>query len=360
MKFLKWLNTYQAHIFGWTFYMCYETLSIGFALNSFGKPLVYLMHYLVFVLFFYLNALLFLPFALQHGRHAIWRLPFILVFQVAAYIGCQFLVSQLLILVRLTNESTQFYTSYILRNTYRATLYIGFSTGYYFLRTYLHERKRAAELEKDRLNAIIAQQQVAHQLTTAKNALLNAQINPHFLFNTLDFIYQKVHVLSSEAGEAVIRLAEMMRFAMDAYAMDEQVSLMDEVGQVENLLALYHLKHEKQVPVELCYGQEISSFQIIPLILLTLVENMLKHGHFDDPRCIPTVTLKVNHGNLVITTNNATHPHGAFESHQLGLENIRTRLQFAYGDQASFVHQQNDGQFRVEIIIPVGFLKPRA
>jgi len=342
----------------WVFYMVYETLSIGFAFNSFGSPITYISHYLVFIAFFYLNADWLLPLSLKNKRAIFWAVPLMMTLQAVAYITCQYFVSYILSELKVTKTPLILNSSLILRNSYRAMFYLGLSSGYYFLRTYLLERKRTEELEREKLNAIIAQQRIVQELANAQNAFLKAQINPHFLFNTLDFVYHNVNTHSAIAGEAIIRLSDMMRFAIDSDQMDSQINLIDEIEQVENLLYLHKIRKNNDFNVDFSYTQAVINLRFIPLVLLTLVENIFKHGNLNQPNSATMIALDVEDDVLCLYTSNLINTVKSSKSNYSGLNNIRTRLHYAYGNDMEFMHQTTeDNHFLVKIGIPLKVLK---
>ncbi|WP_162796358.1 sensor histidine kinase [Pedobacter namyangjuensis] len=248
--------------------------------------------------------------------------------------------------------------SVIIRNLYRGIYFFGFSTGYYFLSTYLRERKRAQELEQDKLKAIIQHQQMQQELTNAQNAFLKAQINPHFLFNTLDFVYHNVNKHSPMAGEAVARLAEMMRFAIAAGEREQNIRLGDEIEQVENLIFLYQIRKNNGLAISFIYPEEALELKIIPLVLLTLVENVFKHGYLtSDEKDRAEIILAIDGEVLRIETNNSIGRLQTLMSNKTGLKNVDERLGFAYGKNYAFSHEAKGNKFSVRLSIAISLLQ---
>lgn len=327
------------------------------AFGEFAKPLVYITHYIIIISIFYIHAGITMPWALHNKTTAIWKLPLVVLIEVAAYLLCSY--SNDLLLGKwqiLPASSVQFTSQYASRNGYRALYFMGFSTGYYFLTTYLQERKKTIELERQKFNEIIYRQKAEQELTRAQNAFLKAQINPHFLFNTLDFIYHHILSVSPVAADAVIVLADMMRFAIDADKMGEFITLGDELDQVENLLHLNRLRKNEELPFTLAYSSEVRDIRLIPLVLLTLTENIFKHGNLSIGR-EASMKIHISDGSLIITTTNVNNRSGQ-DGHGTGLINTEKRLKYAYGEAIDFNYElDNDGYFRVFIKVPVDALQ---
>lgn len=227
------------------------------------------------------------------------------------------------------------------------------------MKTYSKERIKTARLERLRLNEIISRHKAEQELTKAQNAFLKAQINPHFLFNTLDFIYHHIVSVSPVAADAVVTLAEMMRFAIDADKMGEYIRLGDEIDQVNNLRYLNHLRKNEELPFNFTCEPGLEERYIIPLVLLTLAENIFKHGDLSKGQAA-TLEVYSNEGSMVIASANVSS-RTRKNSNGTGLINIRKRLEYAYGDAVSITHfQDEDGYFRVIIRIPLPLLHENA
>jgi len=237
---------------------------------------------------------------------------------------------------------------------------MGFSTGYYYLMTYNNEKRKTAELEKQKLNAIILAEKAEKELMKAQNAYLKAQINPHFLFNTLDFIYHHVMSSSPPAAEAIIVLSEMMRYAIDSDKMDDFILVRDEIEQIENLRYLNQLRKEKPLCIRLNFDENIKEIQMVPLVLLTLAENIFKHGNLVDEEDYAELKVLLENNNLKIYSDNLISLQKTI-SHQTGLQNIEKRLKYAYGNNIMFNHYvDSSNHFRMRIAIPIEKLQRHA
>jgi len=357
-KIGKWLSKNKIHLGVWFLYMFYETVLLTIIFDRELEIEIYLIHYVVTISFFYLHGNFTLPFINKKGKSFFWAIPILLVIELIIYIYGHYCATLFLHLVGdyKKEDHPSADEAFILRNLYRGILMMGYATGYYFVVTYLSERKKTQELEKDRLEKIIQQQQIEKELVNAQNAFLKAQINPHFLFNTLSFIYHKVNAHSAIAGDAVERLSDMMRFAIDAEEMGTTISLANEIEQVENLLFLYQIRKGTDLNVYFAYTEEVKKFNLIPLVLLTLVENIFKHGDISDPDEIAIIDLDLADDSLHIQTKNLIKKHKVTESHHAGLHNIHKRLSYAYGEQVKFQYQTIGPHFKVDIVIPVHLL----
>ncbi|WP_316765955.1 sensor histidine kinase [Pedobacter frigiditerrae] len=352
-----WYRKFKIHILIWSLYMVIEALSIGIIYSIFHNAIIYISHYLIVVIFFYIHADICLPWVIKQGKQ-IWFTLLVLALELPIYVMIQYLVSYVLEINGFkTGIELKLDVNFVSRNLYRGLLFLCFSTGYYYLKTYLKERKRTADLEKEKLEKIIQQQKIEQELVIAKNAFLKAQINPHFLFNTLDFIYHSVNKHSETAGEAVIRLAQMMRFAIDSDEMEQTIYLTDEIEQVENLLYLYQIRKNSELNLHFAYSEEVKRLRLIPLVVLTLVENIFKHGDISNADDIAFVNLEIKNDLLIIQTVNLINHNTIKDSNNSGLNNTQKRLNYAYGDEIIFKHEVINKHFKVDIKIPIRLLK---
>ncbi|MDQ7948947.1 MAG: histidine kinase [Pedobacter sp.] len=348
---LDWLKRRRYHFLIWAIFMAYETMVIGFAYKNFTNPLVYVAHYAVNIALFYVNAIWFLPWALEAKQYRFLKLFIGFPILLYAYIWISYVVDWSLVELQITTiKEIKMTNKFVLQAIWRFVYFTGFSTGYYLVNRYINERNKAAEKEKE---ALIRRHEAEAALSTAQNAFLKAQINPHFLFNSLDFVYHSIDNDSERAAEAILLLSRMMRYAVKSDETHDFIYLEDEIEQVENLLYLHQLRKTEELPVQLICAFEVRTVKFIPLVLLTLVENVLKHGDLSNEMDEAAVMVYIDKGTLHIETDNMAGLNQFGESSHIGLANIRKRLEFAYGP-VSFEHQLlKNGRFIVHLAIPL-------
>ena len=336
----------------------YELTISKIVLNT-NFNIVSLFHYLDTIVIFYIYSEVALKWVFSVTNNRIYAIIFICFSYLCAFVCSHLIVDNIFIRLNLSPIKSYLLLNreYMLYQVYRGIYFMGFATGYYFLKTYVNEKKKSELLEKQRLNDIIQQQQMEQELVNAENAFLKAQINPHFLFNTLDFIYHQVHDSSPEAGEAIIDLSNMMRYSMDAGRNGGVEVLGKELEQVETLIHLYQLRKRGKYCIEFHATDEVKELYLIPLVLLTLVENVFKHGELLDEENPASIRLWVAEGQLHICTNNGLLASNYTVKSGHGLVNTANRLHFAYGEQAILKSEQMNGNFLVQLSVPVDLLR---
>jgi len=358
MKEKKSFYQNKLHVIVWLLYFAYEQITI-FSLQL--RPynlLAEAIHLIVHISFFYFHALWILPFILKHKKRLLWGI-FIFLLLLLVYIYTQYLVDKFFILIHYIIASKPFVFNYkvIIANLFRCIYFIGFSTGFYYVKKYIAEREKTKLLEVQNLLSVIKEQHIAHELANTQLAYLKAQINPHFLFNTLSFVYNKVNDQSSLAGETIIRLTEMMRYAMGAKNQNEFQNLNEEIVQVENLIFLHKVRIDGVRELYFEYAPEVRSISFIPLVLLTLAENIFKHGDLSDPENPAIFKIGIENNSFYITTSNLVYQNKKAISHNTGLANIQSRLHAAYGNNVTFCSGLSDSNTYITTIrVPLAIL----
>ncbi|RZL20069.1 MAG: histidine kinase, partial [Pedobacter sp.] len=199
----NWFVSKKYHFIFWAVFLLYEIISVGMYAGQFGEPGRYIFHYIINIGIFYCHALLVLKCGLENPKSAIWKLPLFLILEIGIFLGVMYCAYHFLNRYThiITNKDIVINVNFFLGGLIRALYFVVFGTAYYFLITFLKERKKTESLEQQKLHNII-------QLSKSENAFLRAQIQPHLLFNTLDFIYLNAKDNSPVAAETIVALSD--------------------------------------------------------------------------------------------------------------------------------------------------------
>ena len=198
------------------------------------------------------------------------------------------------------------------------------------------------------------QQQLNQQLIIANQSIelksLKDQINPHFLFNTLNNLYGLTSQDAKKAGEVVMRLAQLMQYMLYEGNM-AQVPLRKEIEYLQNYLALERIRYGERLHLSLQISGVIDQLFIAPLILLPFVENAFKHGasrQLDDAWL--QIQLTVSPSELVFKVENSK-PEFTNDAPAtgIGLPNIAKRLQLIYPGRHQFRQLNGTGTYLVTL-----------
>lgn len=350
---LGWLQKKQIHIIAWFVFVFQEVIIVGLFKQSFGSLYNYLIHYSVNISLFYIHACWLLPLIFKESKLRATKLFLYPSVELSIFTSFIYVIDAFLILYTdiMGTNTIESHQKIILGIIWRCLYFMMFGTGYYFFSSYIRTQKEKEEMVSERLLNKIHQEKMAKDLMIAKNAYLKAQISPHFLFNTLDFIYHDVAQYSSKSGEAVLTLADIMRFALDVEHYGEYITAGKELIQLKRFIEIRRLTNNDQVLIDLSYEKEVESIKIIPLIVLTLAENMIKHGNLR--QTAGTIRVFKIGNSLHITTVNSIDNKQQTAGFGSGLSNIKERLWGAYQDNARLKFMPEGSCFKVEVKIPI-------
>ena len=173
---------------------------------------------------------------------------------------------------------------------------------------------------------------VKDKLETELKFLKN-QINPHFLFNTLNNIYALARKKSDKTPEVVVRLAKLLRFMLYESAKDT-IPIAEEIQILEDYVQLERLRYSNRL--EVCFHKEIDDYNqlIAPLILLPFIENAFKHGVNDTINSTGiSIKATLEKGQLAFVVKNShDHDDNSPINENIGLSNVRRQLELMYTD----------------------------
>ncbi|MEX0724043.1 MAG: histidine kinase [Gracilimonas sp.] len=199
----------------------------------------------------------------------------------------------------------------------------------------------------------VEKEQLEKQAINSELDYLKSQINPHFLFNTLNNIHTLVYKQAPSAPEAVMRLSSLMRY-MIYESGASTVPLTREINYLQDYISLQQLRYKTTPVVDFQVEGDIETCHIAPLLFIHLLENAYKHSPARlEPGSIK-VSVAVKENSLTLTLQN---PIGNKRDNLLeelggiGLANVQKRLQLLYPEQHSLEINQTDQVFTVELII---------
>lgn len=183
--------------------------------------------------------------------------------------------------------------------------------------------------------------------------MLRSQINPHFLFNSLNSISSLTVTNPEKAREMVVKLSEFMRYALSKK--DEQpVPLKNELENLKLYFDIEKIRFGEKLSAEENIEASALDIKIPVMILQPLFENAIKHGVYESTEIVTIKTdVKLSDGYLVISISNNYDPvPSSRKGTGTGLINVERRLQLFYGNRASINTLKEDGVFKVILYIP--------
>ena len=189
-------------------------------------------------------------------------------------------------------------------------------------------------------------QQLEQERTEAELKNLKNQLNPHFLFNTLNNIYSLIAISPDRAQSAVLELSKMLRYVLyenaQAYVpMEKELEFNHNYIELMRLRLARHVKVEVDMPQGLCRG-----YQIAPLLFITLIENAFKHGtSATEPSFVTIVMSEPSQGVIECHIENSCFPKNESDKSGsgIGLKNLSRQLELLYPGKYT-LHAESDTQ----------------
>ena len=316
----------QAHAFVWIVYILYFAsllklfYNVPLSVNFVGQIL---FHRFGDLLLFYVNAYWVLPKYFHTEKIHLLIIAFSsVVICYVFYCYCiEFYVFQFL-RITMPND-TPVVGQIISQAVLTGSNFIIFSMGYYFTQRVIQQQKditvKDIEISNQKIDIIKKDKQLAEEReknailakekAQAEMAFLRAQINPHFLFNTLNLIYGKILTSSKHiAGEMILEFSAMMQYATSTKMQEDRVDLSGEINFVKRYLKMFKERNQQNAHID--YEEEgyTDSHRIVPMVLITIIENALKHGLVDDPNHPLVVRVSLIDDFFVFMVSNLKNP----------------------------------------------------
>jgi hypothetical protein len=220
-------------------------------------------------------------------------------------------------------NSVRFYVDYVL-----------YGLLYAFVRQHLLTERRQRETEQAN--------------TTAELTFLRSQLNPHFLFNTLNDIYALVYQKSDAAPGALLKLSELLRYMLHE-APQERVLLRRELEYLHGLIELQRLGTKDQLQLDYQLRGPVAEQTIAPLLLVAFVENAFKHGVLTHAAQPISLYLDLTATALTFRLHNTKQAQQKDQVGGIGLANVRRRLTLLYPDRHTLTVTDTGTTFQVTL-----------
>jgi two-component system LytT family sensor kinase len=184
----------------------------------------------------------------------------------------------------------------------------------------------------------------------AELAFLQSQINPHFLYNTLNYIYSLAYPVSEPLADAIIKLSQLMRYTLHESA-DGKVDLQQDLDYLQNYIDIYRLRFEDRFFVDFKAEGDLTSKRIASLMLIPFVENAFKHGVVNDAQRPVKIHLKIIANRLMVTVSNKINRNQKDQSSGIGLANTRRRLALIYPGRHELLIADNGQSYKTTLNI---------
>lgn len=224
-----------------------------------------------------------------------------------------------------------------------ATQYFLLSFGYWYA---------LDGIKKERENKRMAIELFEYKLLLNKLELdfLRQQISPHFVYNVLSSVYTKVYKQNPDAGEIIMLLSEIMSYSTGATKSDDEVPLEEEIRNIGRFIELekYRYGNEFYIDYEVI-GSPDSEDQILPLVLLTFIENAFKYGDRNNPLRPTTIKINIDDDKLIFHCKNVAKQLSPFKkTNKIGITNTKKRLEIKYPNRYFLSNRMEGDEYIVD------------
>jgi len=284
-------------------------LSMGDLLVIFG------LYGVINVSLFYLNFLVLIPQFLDKKRYGVYAVSIIVLIILYGFFkyGVALMFKQYILMH--TKAQVTGFGSYFVSTIFTSIVFLFLSAVLKFTVDWFLNERIQRELENQRLSAELA--------------FLKSQINPHFLFNSLNSIYSLAYQRSETTPEAILKLSEIMRYMLYE-CNDNKVELVKELQYLHNYIDLQKIRFANKAYIDFKVEGKVESQQIVPLLLIAFIENAFKHGVANNPLTPIRLLIDVEESHLHFYMQNKKHTNNRDASGGIGLNNVRRRLDLLY------------------------------
>jgi len=290
---------------------------------------------LLLIVLFYTNSLILIPKFLTKNKIGIYILSILT--SIILYIILCVLSDYLNHVIFSIPRCHPLY--FIIPKSFFAALFIlGLSTSFKVTIEWFNSERQKKELETEKL--------------ASELAFLKSQINPHFLFNTLNNVYSLAFKKSDDTPAAIIKLSKLMRYML--YESNEnQVFLSKEIEYLHNYIDLQKLRLPNTIKIIFNVEGDIEGRLIEPMLLIPFVENAFKHGisYVDNSKI--SISIKLSAYELLFVIENKINNAKITEESGsgIGLSNVKRRLTLLYPNKHTITINDNNDEFKVTLKI---------
>lgn len=309
----------------------------------------YALNYTLNILLFYFNAHVLFKYTTGKFKGAAFMTILLVMLEIILFVMIKFPINQLILGEEFMPKSADEFKKAAFSNAMRTFYILGFSTAYWFAMQTIKRNRKISELETQKLIEQNEKITLQKNLLQSRNAYLQAQVNPHLLFNTLNFMYNASAKVSEKLAETVMNLSDMMRYALTTIDKDDKVSLNKEIEHIHNYLRLNQVRFDEKLNIDLIVQGNPDSLRIIPLALITLVENVFQYGNLHEAQHPAIIKINIQDGKLELDIKNKKRANRRIHGHGTGIPNLKERLDIYYHGRYSLDIQDEESTYALNL-----------
>jgi two-component system, LytTR family, sensor kinase len=326
-----------SHITFWTLYYCINAISSKIQAPSSFYIQDSISKYSLAILFFYMILFLF-----KKNKIFLFILPAII------YLTFSYLLYQeILPFISSYPKTAHEWVPFFVKSFWWMFHYAIYAFFYWYYHKTIKQKEALAKLQAEYAQLQLLQAQTQYNF-------LQAQINPHFLYNTLNMFYGQTAQVLPKTAQGIMYLTEIMRYSLSVGSPNGKLLLQDEIQQMHNYIALQQLRFNNQLQITFTTQGNFDDLYMPPHIFLTFVENAIKHGDTDDANNPIKITLTNNDTYLTFTIKNKKSPRAKeAPGTGVGVQNVVDRMQLQYKEAFIFTNNTNEDFYDVALQLKV-------
>jgi sensor histidine kinase YesM len=195
---------------------------------------------------------------------------------------------------------------------------------------------------------------LAKEKAEAELSFLTSQINPHFLFNSLNSVYFLINKENAEARQALHKFSDMLRYQLYEIK-GSRIPIEKELGYLKDYVDLQKLRKDENYSVEFNCSPEVKGFSIEPLLLIPFVENAFKHiSHKNSRQNFVKLDINRSNGHFNFVVENSKEAERTTELHGgIGLNNVKRRLELLYPEKHELTIDEEENIYKVNLKLKI-------
>lgn len=352
----KQLRHILLHILAWALYAGFI-----FSANYLTNPKLLLLPTLLYLLplciTFYV-ALYFLNLYKEKG--IVWTIAsFFIVFFIMASTGYAYVYGLLPRFGVLLYKSVGF-KEYMKAVVLGYVQYFSYALLYFYIREAILKERRLRVVEAEKLqhaldNSRLRQQELQSQSEklAMEYSFLRAQVNPHFLHNSLDVLFSQALEYSEELAANIATLSKIMRYSLEgAQGLNDRVPVEKELEHLRLLISFYKLRFDERCFIQYEIEGEPCGQTVLPLSLITIAENAFKYGDLKDSSFPISINVRLAAGAVYFSCRNKKRiNHQPLSSHNIGMRNLQKRLDAAFENQYTIEVYNEDLIYQITLTL---------
>ncbi len=282
------------------------------------------------LLIFYLFHLGIWKWAFRGQRY--WLLLLIIPLAVCAFVGARFVLEERIYLWLFGfdnyNAHAEVMPYYFYDNYMRILPFIAISGLVYLVESRLQMEQQRALLQAEK--------------TAAEMALLRTQLNPHFLFNTLSYLYTEAFQVDEKLAGKMLHLSEMLRYTLQSSTTPSK-TIAEEIELIEHYLSIFRNRFSGKCFVEFKHQIQQPDLMIEPMLFISFIENAFKHGIIHQEETPVRIQLLEQERQLQFSCRNHINQHQKDPGSGIGIQNVKKRLALRYPAEQYQLHIEEKG-----------------